>query len=87
MKDVLFRGEAFNQYIAWLLEDPKKLQKISELIKDIHRHPFTGLGKPEPLKHKFKGLWSRRIDEKHRLVYTVSDDVITIISCKHHYEE
>jgi toxin YoeB len=87
MKDVLFRGDAFEQYSGWAIENPKKHQKISELIKDISRHPFSGLGKPEPLKHEFKGFWSRRIDNKHRLVYSVSDDVITILSCQSHYEE
>lgn len=84
MKDVLFFGNAFNQYTDWAVENLKKQQKISELIRDISRHPFSGLGKPEPLKHGYKGAWSRRIDEKHRLVYSVSDDVITIISCKFH---
>lgn len=87
MKDVLFLGHAFNQYTAWASENLKKHQKISELIRDISRHPFSGLGKPEPLKHEYKGAWSRRIDEEHRLVYSVSGDVITILSCKFHYDE
>jgi len=55
------------------------------LIKDILRQPFTGIGKPEPLKQELQGYWSRRINDEHRLVYKVSDDAIIIISCKYHY--
>lgn len=60
--------------------------RILKLINEIKRTPFKGTGKPEPLKYQLKGKWSRRITDEHRLVYEVSDDLITIISCKFHYE-
>ncbi|MCH2245601.1 MAG: Txe/YoeB family addiction module toxin [Crocosphaera sp.] len=60
-------------------------KKIVELINDILRQPFSGLGKPEPLKHNLKGYWSRRINDEHRLIYQVTDTEIIIISCKFHY--
>jgi toxin YoeB len=64
----------------------KKLQdRIADLITDILRDPFDGIGKPEPLKHQLKGFWSRRINDEHRIVYQVTDDAINIISCKDHY--
>ncbi|MDQ3179258.1 MAG: Txe/YoeB family addiction module toxin [Acidobacteriota bacterium] len=61
--------------------------KIKALIKDIGRNPFAGIGKPEPLRHELKGLWSRRITDEHRLVYKVSDEEILIYSCRFHYEK
>ena len=63
----------------------KVYAKIVSLIKDVQRDPFSGLGKPEALKHELSGLWSRRITKEHRLVYSVSDEEIVIISCKFHY--
>ena len=62
------------------------LRKINELIKDILRNPHSGLGKPEPLKYDLAGLWSRRIDREHRLVYAVSNNELLIYSCKYHYD-
>lgn len=59
--------------------------KILELITDIQKHPFEGIGKPEPLKGNFTGFWSRRIDDEHRLIYKISDGEITILKCKGHY--
>lgn len=63
----------------------KILKRINQLVKDIHKNPFDGIGKPEPLKNNLSGFWSRRIDEEHRLVYIADNDVISIISCKGHY--
>jgi toxin YoeB len=77
---------AFKQLQEWVDLDKKTASKIVKLINEIKRTPFEGTGKPEPLKHQFKGKWSRRITDKHRLVYEVSNDLITIISCKYHYE-
>ena len=72
--------------LAWWIEnDRKKALRIIELIKDIRRDPFKGIGKPEPLKHEFAGLWSRRIDQEHRLVYDVKVDKIRILACRYHY--
>ena len=72
--------------LAWWIEnDRKKALRIIELIKDIRRDPFKGIGKPEPLKHEFAGLWSRRIDQEHRLVYDVKVDKIRFLACRYHY--
>jgi toxin YoeB len=59
--------------------------RIIKLLEEIQRNPFEGTGKPEPLKHNLKGLWSRRIDDEHRLVYEVTNDEVIVISCKYHY--
>ena len=69
----------------WQTKNPKLAVRISRLISETRREPFTGLGKPEPLKHQLKGCWSRRINEEHRLVYAVTDAAITIASCNDHY--
>ena len=65
--------------------DKKQLKRTNNLIKDIQRTPFEGIGKPESLKFNLSGFWSRRIDEKHRLVYAVTDEAILIASCRYHY--
>jgi len=85
MKKVLFEGSAFEDFGNWATDDKKIYQKIITLIKDIDRSPFSGLGKPEALKHNFSGYWSRRINDEHRLVYKVTDESIIIASCKYHY--
>ena len=64
----------------------KYVKKINDLLKDISRTPFSGIGKPEPLKHKYKGFWSRRIDSEHRLIYAVKNDEILIAKCRFHYD-
>lgn len=69
----------------WKTSNPKMLVKIISLITEIASSPFTGTGKPEPLKHELGGKWSRRINDKDRLVYEVTDDRILILSCKYHY--
>ncbi len=86
MRKISFLSDAFEDYNLWLRENKKIQSRIAELIKEIGRNPFTGIGKPEPLKHELKGLWSRRISEEPRLVYKVSEDEITIYSCKLHYK-
>jgi toxin YoeB len=73
----------------WKKSGNTKIQnRISALLKDILQHPFTGIGKPEPLKHNLKGLWSRRINDEHRLVYQVSDGMIYVyvLSMRFHYK-
>ena len=72
--------------LAWQQTDKKKLKKINDLLKDITRNPFEGLGKPEPLKYKYAGFWSRRIDDEHRLIYKFEEGEILIAKCRHHYE-
>ena len=69
----------------WTKKDPRKAQKIYQLIEMILRTPYEGLGKPEPLKHALAGCWSRRIDHEHRLVYMVEGDEVVILSCRYHY--
>lgn len=78
--------------IAWedylfVQTDKKTLKKVNELLKDIERHPFEGLGKPEPLKGDLTGYWSRRIDQKNRIVYKVSEDILYIVYCGTHYHK
>ncbi len=85
MKSLVFEFESFDEFINWKQDDSKIFNKIVNLIKDARRHPFTGLGKPEPLKHTYKGCWSRRITDEHRLVYKVTEESIIIVSCKYHY--
>ncbi len=85
-KDVYWHGDAWDEYCKWMTTDKATLKRINELIKDLRRDPFHGIGKPEPLKHDLSGLWSRRIDEKNRLVYTADGDTVTILSCKGHYD-
>jgi len=85
MRNIVFEPHAFEQFNRWAVEDRKIYAKIIELINDIQRSPFSGLGKPEPLKHELKGYWSRRITDEHRLVYKVTEDEIIIISCRFHY--
>jgi toxin YoeB len=85
MRKIAFLPRAFEDFNGWTAEDKKIYARIVKLIKDINRSPFSGLGKPEPLKHELKGLWSRRITSEHRLVYKVTDEEIVIVSCRFHY--
>ena len=80
-----FSSRAWEDYTYWQATDPKLVLRINELLKDIARNPFTGIGKPEPLKHEFRGYWSRRIDAKHRLVYRAAEETISIAQCRFHY--
>ena len=85
MRNLKFTDESWTDYVYWQTQDRKTLRRINDLIKDAQRDPFGGIGKPEPLKHSLSGCWSRRIDESNRLVYTVIDDELCIISCRYHY--
>ena len=84
--NITFSKNSWEDYISWQKEDKKILRKINELIKVIQRTPFEGIGKPEPLKYDLAGLWSRRIDREHRLVYKVESDELFIYSCRFHYD-
>jgi len=77
--------DAWDDYIYWHTQDKKTLNRLNKLIKDMTRHPFEGIGKPEPLKDNLTGLWSRRIDETNRVVYLVENEKIVILSCRNHY--
>lgn len=83
--NLTFSEKAWEQYLYWQQTDKKILEKINELIKDCLRSPFKGLGKPEALKGDLRGFWSRRIDDKHRLVYRINDGALEIAQCRHHY--
>jgi toxin YoeB len=82
---LLFSTQAWEDYIYWQETDRKTLKKINELIKDIAKSPFQGLGKPEPLKYAFSGFWSRRISQEHRIIYRVEGDVIELAQLRYHY--
>lgn len=86
MKKVWF-DEAWEDYLYWQIQDKKTLKRINSLVKDVERNHFEGIGKPEPLKENLSGFWSRRIDEKNRLVYRIKDGVLEIASCKGHYDD
>lgn len=81
----VFVEESWEDYLYWQQTDKKMLRRINSLLKDISRNPFSGLGKPEPLKHKYRGFWSRRINDEHRLIYQVQEDEIWIVKCRFHY--
>lgn len=83
---VAFYTKALDDFYEWESTDKKIFKRIKELIKDITRNPFEGIGKPEPLKHELSGYWSRRINDEHRLVYKISDNTLYILSCKEHYK-
>lgn len=86
---VKWTPKAWEDYLHWRDADPKILQWINDLIRDIQREPFKGLGKPEPLKYHLQGNWSRRITQEDRLVYRVSGkgdaQQVEIIQCRYHY--
>ncbi len=77
--------DAWEEYCEWQHINKANQKRINQLIKDIRRNPFDGIGKPEPLKENLSGFWSRRIDKENRLVYAVEDSSVVIISCKGHY--
>ncbi len=81
----IFSEESWNDYLFWETDDKRILKKINELIKDIERNGHEGIGKPEPLKHELSGYWSRRINERHRLIYKFDEDAIYIAQCREHY--
>ena len=81
-----FVDESWEDYLYWQANNKNNLLRFNELIKVIKRSPFSGIGKPEPLKHKYKGCWSRKIDSEHRLIYQIKDDEIIILKCRFHYD-
>ena len=81
-----FTDEAWADYQYWIDNDKKQLKRINQLIKDIDRNPYEGIGKPEPLKANLQGYWSRRIDSEHRIVYTVERNQVVYISFRFHYK-
>ena len=86
MKTV-FSEQAWEDYLYWQTEDRKTLRKINTLLKDIERNGNEGIGKPEPLTGDLSGFWSRRINQKDRLIYALEMDQIIIIACRYHYDD
>lgn len=80
-----FDPAGWEDYVYWQSQDRKTLKRINQLITDILRDPFSGIGKPEPLRHVLAGAWSRRIDEANRLVYYVTDDHLVVLQAREHY--
>jgi toxin YoeB len=82
---LVWAPEAWADYQYWCRTDARVRDKINALLEDIRRHPFTGLGKPEPLKRNLSGWWSRRITREHRLVYRVKAGELQVAQCRFHY--
>lgn len=86
---IAFTPDGWKDYLHWQGRDRKMLERINELLRDITRHPFEGIGKPEPLKGTLKGMWSRRITQEHRIVYAVvgmgEDQTLVVLQCRYHY--
>ena len=79
-------NESWDDYLYWQKNDKKMLKRTNDLLKDISRNPFDSIGKPEALKYKYKGFWSRRMDGEHRLIYQINDDEILIAKCRFHFD-
>jgi toxin YoeB len=82
---LVWTAAAWEDYLYWQGQDRKTLRRVNALITDALRSPFSGIGKPEPLRDSLGGFWSRRIDDTNRLVYAVDANDLTIIACRHHY--
>jgi toxin YoeB len=83
--NLIFSGHAWEDYLHWQKTDRKTLERINQLIREIQRTPFAGIGKPEPLKHALAGYWSRRIDETNRIVYRLEAKSVFIAQLRYHY--
>lgn len=82
---MVFTPHGWDDYVYWQQTDRATLKRINRLIDDTLRNPFEGIGKPEQLRHALAGLWSRRIDEEHRLVYLVDDEDLIVVQVRYHY--
>jgi len=85
VRSVHFDSGAWEDLLFWLASDRKTARRIVRLIAEIQRNPFTGIGKPEPLRGELSGYWSRRIDDEHRLVYRADDEEIKVLKARYHY--
>ena len=82
-----FTETGWADYLYWQTQDKKTMKRINQLIRDIERNGYEGIGKPEPLRSDFSGCWSRRIDDVHRLIYQICDGRIEIYQCRGHYRD
>lgn len=85
MRNITFVADAFAEFSDWATSDRKTFIRITRMLEETRRTPFEGIGKPEPLRGNLAGYWSRRISGEHRLVYSVSSEIIIVIACKFHY--
>ena len=83
----LWTDRGWEDYLYWQIQNKNMIKKINQTIKDIERNPFKGIGKPEPLKNNLSGWWSRKINNKHRIVYRIENENLEIAQCKDHYEK
>ncbi|MFQ5661096.1 MAG: Txe/YoeB family addiction module toxin [Gammaproteobacteria bacterium] len=83
--NLIFSEHAWEDYLYWQRTDKKNLKRINQIIKEIQRAPFRGIGKPEPLKHGLSGYWSRRIDDEHRIVYKIENKALFLAQLRYHY--
>lgn len=82
---LVFADEAWEDYLYWQKQDRRIVERINTLIRATQREPFTGIGKPEPLRHALAGYWSRRITDEHRMVYRIEGDMLQIAQLRYHY--
>lgn len=82
---LIFADEAWEDYLYWQKQDKRMAERINKLIREVQREPFSGVGKPEPLKHALSGFWSRRSTDEHRMVYRVVNDALEIVQLRFHY--
>ena len=82
---LIFADEAWEDYLYWQKQDRRRVDRINKLIRETQREPFSGVGKPEPLKHALAGFWSRRINEEHRMVYKIEGDALLLAQLRYHY--
>ena len=85
-KAVAFHGKGLEDYQYWQTQDLKMLKRINLLLKDVERNGHQGIGKPEALKHELQGCWSRRINDEHRLIYSIDEQFIHVYACRYHYD-
>ncbi len=84
-RHLTFTPDGWDDYLYWQTQDKKTLKRINHVLREILREPFTGIGKPEPLRENLTGYWSRRIDDTHRLVYAIEEQAIIVVACRYHY--
>ena len=82
---LVFADEAWDDYLYWQKQDRRMVERINLLIRETQREPFSGIGKPEPLRYELSSAWSRRLTREHRIVYLVSEDRITFLQTRYHY--
>ncbi len=82
---LIFADGAWDDYLYWQKYDRKMVERINQLIQEVRREPFAGVGKPEPLRHALAGFWSRRISDEHRMVYRVEGDSLLVAQLRYHY--